>query len=108
MCEKYNGWTNRETWLVKLWIDNEPHTSEEALRLARVMARHDEGIGSSREALLADQLEDWTRLMVDEQTSDMNGEPLAPSMASDLLGTALARVDWYEIATAYLEDVAEQ
>ena len=19
MCEKYNGWTNRETWLINLW-----------------------------------------------------------------------------------------
>lgn len=21
--EKYNGWTNRDTWLVKLWLDND-------------------------------------------------------------------------------------
>lgn len=23
MCEKYNGWTNYETWNVKLWQDND-------------------------------------------------------------------------------------
>ena len=31
----YNGWSNYETWLVNLWIDNEPGTSEEARGIAR-------------------------------------------------------------------------
>lgn len=25
MTETYNGWTNYETWLVNLWINNEEH-----------------------------------------------------------------------------------
>lgn len=26
----YNGWTNRETWACKLWLDNSPETYNEA------------------------------------------------------------------------------
>ena len=30
MCEEYNGWKNRQTWLVNLWLNNEP-ASQQAL-----------------------------------------------------------------------------
>ena len=30
MCEEYNGWKNRQTWLVNLWLNNEP-SSQQAL-----------------------------------------------------------------------------
>ena len=30
MCEEYNGWRNRQTWLVNLWLNNEP-SSQQAL-----------------------------------------------------------------------------
>ena len=30
MCEEYNGWKNRQTWLVILWLNNEP-SSQQAL-----------------------------------------------------------------------------
>ena len=28
MSERYNGWTNYETWLVNLWMDNEQGSQE--------------------------------------------------------------------------------
>ena len=30
MFEEYNGWRNRQTWLVNLWLNNEP-SSQQAL-----------------------------------------------------------------------------
>ena len=30
MCEEYNGWKNRQTWLVNLWLNNQP-ASHQAL-----------------------------------------------------------------------------
>jgi hypothetical protein len=30
MCEEYNGWKNRQTWLVNLWLNNKP-SSQQAL-----------------------------------------------------------------------------
>jgi len=32
----YNGWTNRETWLVSLWLNNDPGSYE---MLAEALAR---------------------------------------------------------------------
>ena len=107
MCEKYNGWSNRETWLVKLWIDNEQHTYQRAQEMARYWVTHREGIGSSRVALFADALEDWISDADAPTMYDASGEYLPASVYSDLLDTALARVDWYEIAKAYLDDVRE-
>lgn len=34
MCDKYNGWTNRETWLVNVWCNPE---SKSDVQFARDM-----------------------------------------------------------------------
>ena len=31
--KKYSGWTNYETWLVKLWLDNDQWSQEKMLEL---------------------------------------------------------------------------
>ena len=83
----YNGWTNYETWCVKLWIDNDHGTYlywEEQTKAA-VNAYH-----------LADQLKD--------EVEEAN--PLADKadMFTDLLGAALSDVNWVEIAESMFED----
>src|SRR5881394_2109748 len=35
MSEEYNGWTNRETWAVALWINNEQGSQESVHDLVR-------------------------------------------------------------------------
>jgi hypothetical protein len=71
--ETHNGWSNRETWLVNLWLTNEP-------------AHYDACVNASRGTI-----EDY----VDELIS-ANGETSNGFMA-DLINAALARVDWAEI-----------
>jgi hypothetical protein len=101
----YNGWKNYETWVVALWIDNEPATYERRREMAQdawdraEATKHWTRIESARYGLAAD-LQEW---VVDE----IVGDPLGPSLASDLLGAALSEVDWDEIATAWVDEVNE-
>ena len=91
--KKYNGWTNSETWAVKLWLDNE----EPSYRYWQEQTRRASGNREPR-SILAEQLKDEI----------VEGSPLPDSsLYSDLLSAALAEVDWYEIAESYLEDLGD-
>jgi hypothetical protein len=85
----YNGWTNYETWAVKLWLDNSQGDQEYAAELCTK---------AQNEFNAADDL----RAFVEESMPD-----LGASMASDLLSSALGRVNWREIAESYREKVDE-
>lgn len=77
----YNGWCNRETWVMNLWLTNEECLYNELQRLLKLFA-------PDRQAKV---LEGWVREELEKQT------PQA-SLWSDLLTTAIGRVNWYEIA----------
>jgi leucyl aminopeptidase (aminopeptidase T) len=85
----YNGWTNYETWLVKLWIDNDQGSQEYWLDEAR---RLDDVYH------VASALKDWAQEFAPETTG----------MYADLMNAAISSVEWYEIAESLLEDVKEQ
>jgi len=92
MSEKYNGWTNYETWVVKLWIDNDEGSQNYWMDCA-----HD----ADTTIELADQL---------KQAHDDDFMPDSDTLTgvyADLMGAALSNVDWYEIAEALLEDAGE-
>lgn len=91
--EKYNGWSNRETWLAKLWIDNDRDTHFFWRDVARALKR-DEPADTAC-SLLAQKLED----AFDELMPQHNH-----GMFADLLTTAIARVNWHEIAQLMLDD----
>ncbi len=85
--QEYNGWSNRETWAVNLWISNERGSYEQVKALAD---EHHES-----RADLADAIKDWI---------EGNQPELGPTLWSDLMGTALGEVDWYGIAESWIED----
>ena len=88
---KYNGWSNYETWAVKLWLDNE----EPSYRFGVETARDWHGLDDAA-CGLARRLE--------EEVAD--AMPLEEaSVYSDLLRAALGEVDWFEIAESYLEEL---
>jgi hypothetical protein len=100
--KRYNGWTTYETWLVALWTDNDQASYRYWQRMAQ-KAWDDTQADStfSREEratmILADTLE----------TETQEANPLADdaSLWNDLMGAALAEVNWHEIAEHLIEDV---
>lgn len=99
--EGYNGWKNYETWCVNLWLGNDQglyemtlERTEEALAEPRLIIGTD-GRYNVAEALKA--------LVCDDLAPD-----LGATFAADLLGSALSAVDWYEIAEAWMETLADQ
>ena len=63
MSNKYNGWTNYETWNFNLWITNTEVDYSHARKLA---------MGCINEYQLAKQLEKWARRMADDVLVHVN------------------------------------
>ena len=93
MSEKYNGWANYPTWCVMLWLDNDPGLYDESRRIAL----EDYELGIYRDDAIKQFVED---LIFEIGQSSIVGA----SMEADLLGWALAMVDWREISDALLEE----
>ena len=77
----YNGYTNHETWLVNLWM-------EEPLR---ELIQSDEMINNKH---MYDLVYEYIQME--------NGNPA--SLREDLIGSALSDVNWCELYDLYTED----
>lgn len=96
----YNGWTNYETWCFKLWMDNEEDSHTYWANTAALEyrnARRDKNFTRKEGAafVLADKL---------QKHFEAFRPDLGASVWADLLGAALSRVSWSEIAYSLLED----
>ena len=93
----YNGWSNYETWAVKLWLDNDEgsyiYWTDVASEVIKEEDNCDEGAFASR---LSDQVRNE-----EEDRCPIDG------MAADLLGAAFDSVNWYEIAEAFIAEAKE-
>ena len=104
----YNGWSNYETWAVKLWIDNEQGSSDywrEATLDAWAHPVRNQFIDSDRDRAaiaLADRLKDEHDDSDHPVFAAANG-----SVYADLLNAALSEVDWREIADSMIADAIE-
>lgn len=100
--QKYNGWTNYETWAVALWLDNEEASyrywrmvAQEEIRFCKLQEEHREEAA----IMLAD------RLTEEIHESLMGG---VADLASDLMAAALSEVDWLEIAEHVVAEFREE
>lgn len=85
--DTYQGWSNRETWCVALWLNN-----EQALQEGARAACNTDG-EMIHEA--AQSLEDYV--------DDLLEDEALKGMMVDIVNCALARVNWPEIATTFRE-----
>ena len=92
--KEYNGWTNYETWLVKLWMDNDEGSQEYFREMAEESFKTD---GNDATISLADAVKEAH----DEMLPDAQG------FVADLLNAAMSEVDWREIAESLLSDYCE-
>jgi hypothetical protein len=88
--DEYNGWTNYETWSVKLWIDDSHYYWQEI-----VQEYKDSDSGTKDVYGLAERIREEI-----EDNSPLNGA----SVYSQLLNGALCEVNWQEIAESLLEE----
>ena len=73
----YNGWTNRETWVINLWL-----------------GEYFQDVANDGQSLMADYIE--------ETVWDMLEEAEVPPMFKDLID--LGVVNWQELAAHYVTD----
>lgn len=95
-----NGWRNPETWRVAWWLSRQPSTG--ALVQTCAAQAGSSGAPSGAEAVaaeLARRLKAWI-----ERSAPLTGHP---ALYADLLGAALAAVDYGEIAQHLLEARAD-
>lgn len=98
----YSGWTNYETWAVKLWIDNEQSSHEYWREMARESRKVEpQWDFETKEQAQVRVLSDWLKGELD---TNAEGLPQA-SMYADLLNAALSSVNWREIAESMLGDL---
>ncbi len=91
MCEKYNGWSNYQTWVFNLWYDD--YFSDIAQEL---YDRH----GCTRVTIF--NLSEHIKDVADELV------PSDASVSSDLFGHAVGMIDCHEIAQAYIDEIMAQ
>jgi hypothetical protein len=81
---EYNGWTNYETWLVALWIDNDEGTYTHWRHEAKRLQPH-AAAGALKQA-------------------HEDGFEETVGLYADLINAALSRVNWIEIAKSLSSD----
>ena len=105
--DTYNGWTNRETWAVALWINNDQGMLEsvhDAIREAHSMqAGADELTAGKAGEIVREWLEDLFDL---DNYAEGGFSRELQSMREDI--GSMWRIDWREIGAALLTDATEQ
>ena len=86
----YNGWKNKPTWLVNVWLGD---YLQESLQESDIRDVYDAS------KYLKSMVEDMTQ----GDTATVEG-----GFVTDLLTYVMAEIDYYELALVYIRDMEEQ
>ena len=96
MCKEYNGWSNWETWVAKLWLDNDEYVH------AMIVQMVQDAKGSDGEGISGEELEEFTW-----NTFDPDGRYYGikeANLFTEFVMSGMNTVNWGEIAAAYNQD----
>lgn len=100
----YNGWTNYETWAVKLWMDNNDYAAY--LHWREVACRSWELSEDLSPNRFMDRSANARNLLAEQLKDEHSEHPVFAvangSVYADLLNAALSEVNWLEIANSLL------
>jgi hypothetical protein len=91
--KEYNGYTNYETWVVALWLDNDRGTHDYWLEIAQ--------------ETLASCTDDQAKINLSDALKESHEESEVQGVFADLLNAAMSEVDWYDIAENLLVSAKE-
>lgn len=94
--QTYQGWDNYETWVAHLWMTNEEGTYNTCMEMARLARKASE----DRVDVLIDLVEQLRSFFTDDA-------PNLQGLYADLLTHAIGKINWWEIANAFIESVEE-
>ncbi len=92
--ERYNGWTNYETWNWKLWLDNDHgtylHWQDETQHICTEATDRDDAVDT-----LMERLKDDCEVNVPESVC---------GSYADMLSAAIGEINFHEIAESMIDD----
>lgn len=108
--KKYNGWTNYETWVTKLWMDNEEDSYLMGQELAQDAYDNAKNtVMQSRDKNAMYDLAKTLKSSYEDQLADiLENASLTASVWADLFGASLQEVNWYEIAEHMIDEIEKE
>lgn len=104
-AKEHNGWTNYETWVVNLWIDNEEALADERRERVQAIIRDNVDDGDLDVDAAVGEVSEWLKTWISDEIPETYFEETVNKVLTgalgpycDLLGAALSEVDWFEIA----------
>jgi hypothetical protein len=109
--KEYNGWFNYETWLAKLWMDNDEGDSSywnEQAEECYKQAKGDASDDDPQEEIEAEAAQSLARQLEDQFGGRQQELAGVTGFWSDMLGAAMSEVNWQEIAEHLIENVDKE